>query len=497
MPDHFISRDAAERDLFSAATYVAERIKSADGHAEAMGAIIPIYLAKGEVDMAASLANEIGEPFSRDKLLISVAEKCAELDDDEYAMQLVDAIEDQGMHAQAFERIGLVKAGKGETDAARRIADTMVHPDFVLAGIAVRQAADGNDEEARSTLESIDFPTARASALEQIASAAIETDKVSRGVEMLERSATAADEIEHDEEKIRAFCDIGNLFIAAGRNDKAVETFDHAHQLTEVLGSIHRDYFYVACALGFLHAGSLDLADRTLDLVTDKTQMASALLGFSREYWSKGEKDEAIETLDEADEILKSQREMETRDSRARNALMTSIAVQFAGFGKTERGIEVAQQNLDPDEQMNGFAQIAQILAIQKEDDLARQTLNLIPEDANRVFALISMADAKEKLEDKDAALALFNEAASLAETVPQLASRSSVLNELAMRFALHGDLEKARQLSIENLAVILSIRDESTQAVTLASLSGVYERAGIEPGEKEFKSVEQLLRRM
>jgi hypothetical protein len=146
---------------------------------------------------------------------------------------------------------------------------------------------------------------------------------------------------------------------------------------------------------------------------------------------------------------------------------------------------------------MNGFAQIAQILAIQKEDDLARQTLNLIAEDANRVFALISMADAKEKLEDKDAAMALLNESASLAETVPQLASRSSVLNELAMRFALHGDLEKARELSIENLAVILSIRDESTQAVTLASLSGVYERAGIEPGEQEFKSIEQLLRRM
>ena len=69
MSDHFISFDQAERDLLSCAAFLAERIKSSDGHAEAMKAIIPRYLVKGNVDLAAELANAVDDPFSRDKLL--------------------------------------------------------------------------------------------------------------------------------------------------------------------------------------------------------------------------------------------------------------------------------------------------------------------------------------------------------------------------------------------------------------------------------------------
>src|SRR5687767_2693417 len=108
MSDFFISRDQAEGDLLACAAFVAERIKSSEGHGDAMNSIIPRYLAKGDVDLAAELANAVDDPFSRDKLLIVVAEKCAELDDEEYGLQLADAIEDHALQAQALERVGLV-----------------------------------------------------------------------------------------------------------------------------------------------------------------------------------------------------------------------------------------------------------------------------------------------------------------------------------------------------------------------------------------------------
>ncbi len=497
MSEHFISRDKAEGDLLSAAAFLAENIKSADGHAEAMKAIVPLYLAKGDVDLAAELANEVGEPFSRDKLLVIVAEKCAETDDDEYALQLVDAIEDHGVQAQAFERIALVMASKGRLDKAREVGDSMIHPDFVLGGIAVKQAADGDETVALATIDSIDFATARVDALQQIASAKIESGDAAKAADMLDLAVVAANEIEHDEEKIRSLCDSGNLFIEAKRNDKAIETFESASGLAEILDNVHRDFFLVNCSLGFLYAGSVDLADRTLDLVTDKTQMTTALLGFARDQWKKGEKEEAVETLDEAHEILKSQRDIETRDSRARNALMTSIATQFAGFGKTDRAIEIALGNQDPDEQMSALSQIVQILTLQKEDELARQTLNMIPDNASRLFALISMADAKEKLGEIDAAIALLNEAATFADDVPQLAPRSSALNELATRFAEHAKRERSRELLLEGLDVISEIRDESSQAAALAALAGVYDSAGLEIEEAEISKINSLLRRI
>lgn len=497
MSDHFISLDRAENDLLDCSAFLAERIKSSDGHAEAMNTIVPLYLAKGDVDLAAELANAIDDPFSRDKLLIAVAVKCAEIDDEEYGLQLADAIEDHGLQSQAFERIGLIMAGKGKSERASEVADLMGHADFVYGGIAVNQASSGNEAAAAETIESIEFPAARVSALQQIGQAQIDEGKPEKGIETIEKAVAAADEIEHEEEQIRALCELGNVFLDAKATDKAIETFEKAKGFSEQLDNQHRDYFLVNCAIGFLNSGSVELADRTLDLVRDKTHMASAMLGFARDHWGKEDKDEAIDSLEEAYAILRSQREAETRDSRSRQALITTIAVQFAGFGKSERATEIALENPDPNEAINALVQIAQILTIQKEDELARETVNLIEEDANRLFALVAIADGQRKGGNDEAAIATLDEAVTMAETVPQLSARSEVLNEIADRFASLGEAEKARSIGIESLAVLSQIRDESSRAVAVANLAKVYSAAGIEPAETEKKAMTGLARQM
>lgn len=495
--DYFISKERAENDLLDCAAFLAERIKSADGHAEAMGEILPHYLAKGDVDLAAELANAVDDPFSRDRLLILVAEKCAEIDDDEYALQLADSVEDHGLQAQALERLALVKASKGQAEKAAEIAETMEHPDFVYAGIAVSHAAKGSDAAADEVLAEIGFPTARANALQQIASSHIQNGELEKAVKALDSAFEAALEIEHEEERLRALCDIGNLYNDANRKDKAIETFDRARDFAEALENVHRDYFLVNCALGFLFSGSENLSERTLDLVMDKTQMASALLGIARREWRNDKKDDALDTLDEAFQILRSQRDIETRDSRARNGLMSSIAVQFAGFGKSERATEIAQENKDPAEQYGALTQIASILTTQREDDLARQAAVAIDDDANRLFALLAMSDAKKKLDDQDAAIALLDETAALAETVPQHSARSSVLNEIAARFAAYGQPGKAHSATLENLTVITEIRDESSQAAALAGIADVFGSSELELTAEEREYLGRLVRKI
>lgn len=493
MSDHFISQERASSDLLDCAAYIAERIKSSDGHAEAMGAIIPRYLSRGEVDLAAELANAIDDPYSRDKMLVAVAEKCAELEDDEYALQLADAVEDHGIQAQAFERIGSIMAAHGRTEKAAEVAATMSHPDFVYAAIAVKQSATGAHEASNVTLASIEFPAARVAALQQIAAGQMTAEQTSGALDTLARAVAAADEIEHNEEKIRVLCEIGGIYIDLKRNDRAVEIFDKARGLAEMLDNMHRDSFLVRCAIGFLHAGSLDLCDRTLDLVTDKTQMSSALVAIAREHWRKDEKEDALDALDEAYQILRSQRDIETRSSRDRNALMTTIAAQFAGFGKTERATAIAHENQDPNEVTGAQSQIAQILTMQGEEIRARQTIDSIAETADRVFALIGVADEKAKRDEKGSAMTLLSEAASLAQNVPQLTSRSIAFSELAARFADNGDLEKARQVSLENLSVINEIRDESNLASSLATISSIYKDKGLDVGADEKTALMRL----
>ncbi len=495
MAEHKLRLKKPKNNLLACATVLAENIKSSDGHAEAMKEIVPRYLIRNNVDFAAELANSIDDPFVRDRLLTLVAEKCAAVDDDEYAFQLVEAIEDSGTQAQAREHIALQKAAKGDFAKALETAATLEHADYAFADVAARQAEAGDEAAALQTLEKIEFPNAQVNALQNIALHELQKGDAAKAVGLFQDAARAADEIEFVEEKIRAQVEIGNHFVEAKRNDLAIETFDKAKTDAETIADVHRDNLLAGIAVNFLEAGSIELADRTLDLVENKTQIARTLHGFSEVFRDRGEIDDADETLEEAYAILKSQRDSEVVSSNERYTLWRTIAVEFAQAEKAERAIEIAQEILDESLQTNALAQIAQVCAMQNKNDFARQSINAIGDDAQKMLALIGASDAKHKLGNTDEALNLLREAETLCETVPQLASRSAAFSELAKRFYEYGDAEKARQLVQENLETIQEIRDESSRVVTLAQLNDFYEQMNFELNDAEKLILQTLVR--
>jgi len=259
---------------------------------------------------------------------------------------------------------------------------------------------------------------------------------------------------------------------------------------------MHHDAFLSLAAQGFLRAGSVDLADRTLDLVADKTHIASCLLGYSREFWRKEERAEALESLEEAYAILESQHERETRDSRARFRLLTQIAAQFAGFEKGERAIEIAELIKDESERTSALTQIAAILTIREQDEQARQAFRAITDDGDRTFALIGMSDAKEKNGERDAAIQLLDEAAALAESVPQLTFRASAYNEIGRRLMSYGQAIEAGRALQNSLDAITEVRDTSSQAISLAALAEIAGEGEFEPDESFLATLRALAAR-
>ncbi len=495
MAENFVSIQEAENNLLSCAAFLADDVKSAEGYSEAMKAIVPHYISRGDVDLAAALADSIDDPFVRDRLLMAVAEKCAAIDDDEYAFQLADAIEEFGMQEAAREAIAGQKAAKTEFEKALEIADSLSHNSNAYALIAVHFASQNREPEAEQTVEKIDFPITKAGAFQNIALINFNKGNEEKAAELLDKAATAAEEIEHNEERIRALNEIGNHFSEIKRNGKAIEVLDNAKSFAEKLDNVHRDSFLANIAFGFLKAGSIDLADRTLDLVADKTQIANSLAAFSHEFWDKGEKDEARETLEEAYAILKSQTERETRDSRARYQLFATIAVLFAKFEMAERAMDIAQENEDEDAQTSAFSQIAQAFVLQEKYDLAKQAIQAIQEDSRRVSALIGLSDAENRQTKKDKAIEYLIEAAQFAETIPQFTARSTVYNEIAKRFQEYSETGKAREMLTENLETITHIRDQSSRAVALANLSDFYSKHEVALNENEREILKKMVR--
>lgn len=495
MAENFVSMEEAANNPLSCAAFLAEDVKSAEGYSEAMKTIVPRYIARGDVDLAAGLADSVDDPFVRDRLLMAVAEKCAQIDDDDYAFQLADAIEEFGMQEAAREAIAVQKAAKTDFEKADEIARELSHNSTAYAQIAAHCAAQNEDERAGQTVEKIDFPITKASALQTIALINFNKGGDEKAAELLDKAATAAEEIEHSEEKIRAFYEIGSHFSEIKRNDKAIPVLDRAKAEAENLDNVHRDTFLGNIAVGFLKAGSLELADRTLDLVRDKTQTATALAAFAQEFWAKDEKAEAAETLEESYSILKSQTEKETRDSRARYRLLATIAVLFAKFEKPERAFEIAHENPDETERISAYSQIAQISAGQDKEDAARQALNAITDETQKVDALIAMSDAELKRDRKEKALEFLSEAEQLADGIEQFALRSEAYNELAARFQKLEKTEKARELLTTNLETISQIRTRSLQASALANLSEFFEENAIALNERELEILNSLVK--
>src|SRR5690606_38748980 len=120
----------------------------------------------------------------------------------------------------------------------------------------------------------------------------------------------------------------------------------------------------------------------------------------------KEQKEDALESLEEAQAILKSQKDTETRNSKERYKLFGTIAAQFAHFDKGERAIEIAESIEDDTVAMTSLSQIAVIFASRGEDEFVRQAINAFPEEAQQAFALIGVADQAEKREQRAAAIA-------------------------------------------------------------------------------------------
>lgn len=496
MTQAIVDFQTAESDLLSAAAYLTGKITSSDGYAEAIREIVPFYLAKDDVDTGAQLADSVEDPFVRDKILIDVAEKCAELDDDEYALQLADAIEDVGMQAVARERIAIQKTAKNELDKAAEIIKTLNHSTDALSTLAIRHALDGDEKSALAAISRIEFHYLRVNMLQDIAHAFAEKGEPERAFDFLTRAHGEAKEAEYAEEKIRALISIADDFTDNKRLDKAIEIFSEARSEVENLEGGQRETLLAKISLGFLQAGSIELADRALDLISDKTQIAAALTAFAEEFERRGERGEALETLDEAYAILKSQRDREVRDSSLKNVVLEKIAAGFAHFMKFDRALDIAAENPSEKNRYAAFAEIAETQFENGDGGAGAKTLHLIADELTRVFALINISDARRRAGDGETALKLLEEADALSRNPVQLPLRVAALNRLAERFAILDEPEKARDAAGESLGFAARIIDESEKAIAIARTSGVYQNLGFEMDTADRETLRTLLRR-
>lgn len=525
MTKHIISSDEARKNLLACAAYLAEEIQTSEAQAEAMQAVIPLYLAENNVDTAAELANSVDFAAARERLLTDVAVKCAEINDDDYALQLIEAIEDPIVKISAVESIVYQIAARGDIDKAFEINNLLADKSLVNSYTAFRLDEKGEESEALQLIEAITDPMTKAECLQHIALEKFKKGDGEKAARLLEESNLAVRQLDYPPEKINALHTVSYRFGQIGRGDRSIEVLAEIQRIIENLPPVEnddaqeieayqlsniragnidildnvfnpndRERLMSEVSLAYFEAGSEDLADRALDKITDQTKIASVLLGFAREYKKRGENSAALETLDEAYQIIKSQHDRNTIDSAARFKVFKNVTLEYAEFDRPETAIEAAVSIPFDAERFDTLIKIAQIRAVQNDDQSVRKTISEIDDEASKAFAGIAAAAVKIEQEKSSEAVEYLNQAANSAENILQPVLRLNVYLGLAKNYAAAGVVDKTRNAARQALQTAAQIKNEAARAVVVANLAQIYKKAGMELDGNEKTLLETIL---
>ena len=488
----FINQEEAETDLLHCAAFVGERIANTDAHAAAVSDAARLFAVKGELDLAAGLADSIRDPHARDAAVAEVARQCVDFNDDEYGLQLIAALEDYGVQQQARHNIAIAQSRQNRLDDALTTVGTMDDAQTTLAEIAVMSARSDDETTARRLLEQVDDAVLRTQVFTQIA-----RERIKRGAlpdRVLDESLAEIEHIEFIEERAPLLLDVARCYAEAKVEQRALEILEKTAQLAERLEGRFRDQTLLQTAALFARLGKFERAEQIARGIVDLQQTATAHVFFADEHLLRESREAVWQDLEEGLAILKSQPERQIRDSQARFALLAAIAIRFAQAEKFDRALEIAHENPDDNQRDAALTGIAAACARQAQNDLATQAVNDIGEPAQRVAAIVNLAKIEKPNPEKSAEL--LRAATSSSDDIEQFSLRASALSDIAVAYYEQGEHEQAAELLAAGLQTAAQIQSQGFQSNALARLSEIYEKLGSALNQSDAETLRQIARK-
>lgn len=474
-----IEKDDAAADILACAAYLAEHQTRRGEQAECLMKIARIYAQRDDVDTAALLADVIADPHSRDLMLTEITAQCALIGDDEYAWQLVEAIESKDFQNEARQRIAVAQAARGDFNAADETSRKVDDSSALFADITIRLAK-SNAEDAENRLSQIALPIFRAQVLYEIAAAEMRRGDKERAESLLERAAEETRGAQYVEDVVQMLLNIAHLAEQLGAENLSKNCLKQTRAKAADLDPNFREQFLTQIAVGFATVGDFITAENIVHSIGDLHQKSVAAGLIAVEQKTFGKDAEAIEWLEESFQILQSQKPHQIRSTPARTAWHVDLAKNFARCGAFERAFEITALIADIGARDSACREIAVEAVRYGREELAQQAIDAITSAETKLLALVGKAFAENDINEKDKSLNTLHEAEILIDEVKTLGGRLSVLSALTEAFLRFQKPKIAEELWRESLHLLESVNDTRIKSQTLAELAQTQTAAGI-----------------
>lgn len=502
MSEDFIEDEVNGESLLASAARVAETVGNLDGYSELASLIAIRYAEVGLLDMAVDLAETVEDPYSREQLLANIAAECIAFGENDYANDLLQMIADPGLYSVATEQMAVKYAEAGAFDKALEIAREMDDSGQTLSRIALIQADGGLFAEALELARSVEDPILKAIALTELAARNLRQNRKIEGAELLTEATAAAKKIEFPQDHINILIEIASLYQESEQKEQALQILSRASRLADefeaerdmsVAQDNRKDQMLATVAAGFARLQHYDQAEPLLEKLEDPFQFSEAATNLALEYHKAGESGQAINLLKEALEITQGEEVYGERGLTLRENSLAELAIAYSTIGHYEEALQIAEAISSLNLRHSALKEVAKTGVRAGNHDVVFRVADMAQEPYAKVLYHIEISDALVESGQTELADRALSKALEGAEILESAFEKALALMELAVRYAQREQAAKASELLFDALNTAALIGDEYHKARALIALDDRYRKAGLEPGEKEQRVLQEI----
>jgi len=486
-------------DYLTCALRLAESLHG-DAHLEITEAIALYYVDAGQLDRGVELAEQVPDAYARDSLLAVITAKAVASEDEDYATELLETIEDPILHNSAIEKMAIEFARRGEFDAALGLTDQLEDNASALGAIAALYWQSGQKDEALELARSIEFAQESAIALVQLARLSDDNDE---SLNLLVEARSVAEEIDSAELKVFALIAIASGYEERAEREQSLETLNRAFEVCEDFESgnvaglsadFARDEALMEIVQGLLRLQDLSKATDVAEAIDDRFLFARANLGLAVARGKDSQPAEAAAYLDEAKSIIVELQPYGAQEAEVLDALIIDLAMSYANYGKYDEARRIIRSLTSEEKQRLVLNELGKLCGNAGDDRVVSEIAEHLGSPYDKARYWLGIYDSANQPELSESAMA---KALAKAEGIEQPVEKAEVFTGIALRFAKSERNPQAENYFLAATNAATLIEGSFLKARAFLRLAKASQDAGRNPNQNEQRLLEQMMARL
>jgi len=486
-------------DYLTCALRLAESLHG-DAHLEITEAIALYYVDAGQLDRGVELAEQVPDAYARDSLLAVITAKAVASEDEDYATELLETIEDPILHNSAIEKMAIEFARRGEFDAALGLTDQLEDNASALGAIAALYWQSGQKDEALELARSIEFAQESAIALVQLARLSDDNDE---SLNLLVEARSVAEEIDSAELKVFALIAIASGYEERAEREQSLETLNRAFEVCEDFESgnlvglsadFARDEALMEIVQGLLRLQDLSKATDVAEAIDDRFLFARANLGVAVARGKDSQPSEAAGYLDEAKSVIVELQPYGAQEAEVLDALIIDLAMSYANYKNYDEARRIIRSLTSEEKQRLVLNELGKLCGNAGDDRVVSEIAEHLGSPYDKARYWLGIYDSASQPELSESAMA---KALAKAEGIEQPVEKAEVFTGIALRFAKSERNPQAENYFLAATNAATLIEGSFLKARAFLRLAKASQDAGRNPNQNEQRLLEQMMARL